>query len=116
MADAVVGDPTLDGSYIKTYRSENFAIIAASALTPGDYNGDGEVDAADYVVWRKSPNDFGGDPAGYDSWRSNFGNPPGSGSGSTLTAVPEPGRILLVAIAISLVSCSRERRSGPKVR
>ncbi|HEY3393540.1 MAG TPA: hypothetical protein VGK58_12590, partial [Lacipirellulaceae bacterium] len=38
----------------------------------GDYNGDGTVDAADYVVWRKAPNVFGGD-AGYNTWRAAFG-------------------------------------------
>ena len=41
----------------------------------GDYNGNGAVDAADYVLWRKSPGDFGGSPTGYNTWRSNFGNP-----------------------------------------
>jgi hypothetical protein len=37
-----------------------------------DYNGDGNVDAADYVVWRKDPANNGGDPDGYDTWRANF--------------------------------------------
>jgi hypothetical protein len=115
MANAIEGDPTINASYIKTYRSENFAIIAASALTPGDYNGNGKVDAADYALWRKSPSDYGGNPAGYNTWRSNFGNPPGSGSGSSLTNVPEPETILLVAVAIGLVSCCRERHSGSRV-
>jgi hypothetical protein len=39
----------------------------------GDYNGDGNVDAADYVVWRKDPASFGGDPDGYNAWRADFG-------------------------------------------
>ncbi len=39
----------------------------------GDYNGDGSVDAADYVVWRKQ---FGNiqTSAYYNVWRSNFGD------------------------------------------
>jgi hypothetical protein len=115
MANAIQGDPTVNASYIKTYRSENFAIIAASATTPGDYNGNGKVDAADYVLWRNSPNDFGGNPAGYDTWRNNFGNPPGSASGATFAPVPEPGAILLVAVGISLIGYCRERRSGRRV-
>ncbi len=46
----------------------------AYLLTPapelqGDYNQNGTVDAADYVVWRKS----GGLQEGYNSWRANFG-------------------------------------------
>ena len=36
----------------------------------GDYNTDGVVDAADYVVWRKTD---GTNPAGYNTWRTNFG-------------------------------------------
>jgi hypothetical protein len=47
----------------------------------GDYNGDGSVDAADYVVWRKNPAMFGGDPAGYNTWRTNFGGSAGGGAG-----------------------------------
>ena len=35
----------------------------------GDYNDDGAVNAADYVVWRKTD----GTPEGYNTWRANFG-------------------------------------------
>src|SRR4029078_3739764 len=35
----------------------------------GDYNGNGVVDAADYVWWRKND----GGAAGYSIWRANFG-------------------------------------------
>ena len=35
----------------------------------GDYNNNGTVDAADYVVWRKND----GTQDGYDTWRANFG-------------------------------------------
>jgi hypothetical protein len=37
-----------------------------------DYNGDGVVDAGDYVAWRKS--DIGG-AQGHTHWRSEFGDP-----------------------------------------
>jgi hypothetical protein len=32
------------------------------------------VNAADYVLWRNNPGGNGGDPAGYNTWRANFGN------------------------------------------
>jgi alpha-tubulin suppressor-like RCC1 family protein len=35
----------------------------------GDYNRDGAVDAADYVLWRKND----GSEQGYTTWRANFG-------------------------------------------
>ena len=41
----------------------------------GDYNHDGKVDDADYVLWRKNPDGYGG-PDGYTDWRSNFGAAP----------------------------------------
>ena len=72
-------------------------LLDASALVstslPGDYNHDGKVDAADYVVWRKS----NGSQSDYNTWRSHFGQSAGSGaalpSAEPLSAaVPEPSR------------------------
>jgi hypothetical protein len=65
-------------------------------LSAGDYNGNGTVDAADYVVWRKTPANFGTNAAGYAAWRSHFGNPAGTGSGTLAEGtVPEPTLIAL---------------------
>jgi hypothetical protein len=74
---------------------------------PGDYNENGIVDAADYVVWRKT----NGSPAGYNLWRMNFGRTSGSGSGSALTAVPEPSNLLLAVVALLLTALVRARDS-----
>jgi hypothetical protein len=71
---------------------------------PGDYNGDGKVNAADYVLWRKNPANYGG-ASGYNTWRANFGNPPGSGASFAAT-VPEPA---LFALLVMLVSMSAFR-------
>jgi len=80
-------------------------MLAAAGLT-GDYNNDGTVDAADYVVWRKT--DIGGQQ-GYDDWRANFGAMnPGSGSGLGSAAVPEPTCSMLTAVA--LLGCAGMRR------
>jgi hypothetical protein len=77
----------------------------------GDFNEDGKVDAADYVVWRKDPSVHGGDPAGYDTWRTNFGAPTGSGSLAG-TAVPEPGTLIqFVGAVAALVASALRRRS-----
>jgi len=56
-----------------------------NAGIPGDHNGDGSVDAADYVVWRKND----GTHEKYDTWRANFGQTASSGGVSNAT-VPEP--------------------------
>jgi hypothetical protein len=75
---------------------------------PGDYNGDGKVDAADYVVWRKNPADFGGDPAGYNTWRENFGEPAASMGGGP---VPEPSSLLLMAAGLLPLGARHKRGS-----
>jgi hypothetical protein len=83
---------------------------------PGDFNGDGSVDAGDYVVWSKSPSAYGGSPAGYDLWRANFGlTSAGSGSGSNLGGsanVPEPAAILLAVCGALPFMNRRIRRRG----
>jgi WD40 repeat protein len=73
---------------------------------PGDFNVDGSVDAADYVVWGKNQ----GTQAQYDQWRANFGRTVGSG---TIAAgvgagagVPEPSTLALFAIP-ALLGCLR---------
>lgn len=69
---------------------------------PGDFNDDGAVDAADYVVWRK----IDGSPDGYDTWRAHFGETaPGSGAVLVGASVPEPpALVLLAALALLLTS------------
>jgi hypothetical protein len=80
----------------------------------GDTNGDGRVDAADYVVWRKTD----GTQAGYNLWRANFGATAGGGSAARRTpAAPEPTSIMLLVLAcVPFVSAggsvSRRRRRG----
>jgi hypothetical protein len=63
---------------------------------PGDFNNDGIVNAADYVVWRKT----GGTQTDYNTWRAHFGQPPGSGSGAIANAaVPEPTTSVVLMFA-----------------
>jgi hypothetical protein len=74
----------------------------------GDYNGDGTVDAADYVVWRK--NDINGQQ-GYDTWRSNFGRTLAPGNGSALGAVPETSSAMLLILAAACWSIAWRKRA-----
>jgi CubicO group peptidase (beta-lactamase class C family) len=77
--------------------SSEFHLAILEAIAPlGDYNHDGIVDASDYVVWRKSD----GTPAGYDTWREDFGRTGDSGSAVTAnSAVPEPATALVLLFA-----------------
>jgi hypothetical protein len=101
------GKVFLDGVVVGTSFAD--VLNPPTAGTPGDYNGDGKVDAADYVTWRKNPSTFGGDPAGYDTWRANFGNPPGSGL-SSIGSVPEPATASIVILACAITAFLRNKR------
>lgn len=92
----------------------------------GDYNNDGFVDAADYVVWRKSvanntplDNETASagitDQADLEIWRANFGTTiVASGLGSSI--VPEPSAMLLAcSLAVTqLIRRGRIRRRRPE--
>ncbi|HEY3395990.1 MAG TPA: PEP-CTERM sorting domain-containing protein, partial [Lacipirellulaceae bacterium] len=77
----------------------------------GDFNDDGAIDAADYVVWRKglgtkyTSND-------YDVWRAHFGETAGIGS-LFHASVPEPATSLLLILATA-ISCLLRRRYAMK--
>jgi hypothetical protein len=81
-------------------------LLAAPGLD-GDHNGDGKVDAADYVAWRKLPGSFGGDPGGYNDFRENFGEGGPGGGGS---AVPEPAAWLIGALSFLAMTFIRARK------
>jgi hypothetical protein len=84
----------------------------------GDYNSNGVVDPADYVLWRKNnntavtlPNDAtpGTDNTDYDTWRAQFGQTAGSGSGELAnTAVPEPASYMFAVVVVMLLSAWRK--------
>ncbi len=83
---------------------DNIRVVAPSLS--GDYNQNGVVDAADYIVWRNDPNHT---QAGYDLWRAHFGQTAGSGSGASANAaVPEPTTLVLVIVG-TLTLPSRRR-------
>lgn len=92
-----------------------------SATLFGDYNDDGIVDSADYVVWRKNldaivslPNE---DPdmtpgqvtdGDYSVWTAHFGEGVSLGASSTsmmAANTPEPGMLLLFISASASIAC-----------
>jgi fibronectin-binding autotransporter adhesin len=104
---------TITSGYSVSYTGGNITLSTAVSL-PGDFNGDGKVDASDYVFVRKQTPDItsGTGLTNYNTWRANFGNPPGAGSGGGLggngAAVPEPSSFVL--LMFSLVALAGRRR------
>jgi hypothetical protein len=89
-----------------TNRVDNFSIYYFAILDelPGDFNDDNVVDAADYVVWRKTmPTDMDA----YTDWVNNFGESVAGSGGGGSSNVPEPGALALLAAGICLVGMRR---------
>jgi hypothetical protein len=112
------GLETIIGIGLVNLEIENMRItVPAAGGIEGDYNDDGTVNAADYVVWRNNEgtmNDLANDSIGgtigqdqYDVWVENFGQT--SGGGSATVGVPEPASWMLIAVALAaLIRCPRK--------
>jgi hypothetical protein len=86
---------------------DNFRAEDLATGGPGDFNANGTVDTGDYVLWRK----LNGPANPYTLWRSNFGNPPGSGSGIGIGGeVPEPTAVALAVMGMAGSCFARRRR------
>lgn len=102
------GEDAKGNLYITYIVSGEVYRIATNQLLNGDFNADGYVDAADYVMWRKQ----NGTQANYNLWRANFGSSVHAGAGAGDGAsVPEPTAavLFLLAAGISLTATRRTR-------
>ncbi len=78
-------------------------LTVTSVGIPGDFNNSGTVDAADYVVWRKSLGTTY-TQADYNTWRAHFGQSSAAGAISAL--VPEPSVWALLGMSAAMVLLS----------
>ena len=81
--------------------------LSIETALPGDFNYDGIVDAADYVVWRDGLGVYYSQ-GGYDVWRASFGRTVGGASGASPfnASVPEPAtNLILLACTLMLPLC-----------
>jgi hypothetical protein len=120
-----VGDPPVNelGDFIAANMVA--ANLVDVPIVPGDYNGDGQVSAADYTVWRdhvgsEVDTEVDGDKSGivdqgdYDLWKANFGSHGGAGAiAAGNNAVPEPSTGVLAVLwsAILLIYRKRTQRA-----
>jgi hypothetical protein len=113
--------PSFFGSaFLTTLNVPNFYLRTSAAVLAGDYSNNGAVDAADYVVWRKSqgtttslPNDLIGGTIGtkqYSQWRTSFGIATSSGTNMISSAqIAEPSTALLCVVCVSAILSHRQR-------
>jgi hypothetical protein len=117
----VIGPPPFTYDYVAfrnatgdyDYVIDNFMVEVIGSNEPadllGDYNDNGAVDAADYVMWRN--NNINGQQ-GYVDWRANFGRVAASGSSILASAVPEPaGVALLITGGLTIIMRRQQRYS-----
>lgn len=88
--------------------SLNLTLDSEASILPGDYNGNGTVDAADYSVWRASigstsdfradgNNDGVVDSADYEFWKQRFGMTRNSGMAAANAPEPRSTTTMFVA-------------------
>jgi hypothetical protein len=96
-----------------------FDNLTVTSITPpgvnGDYNGNGTVDMADYVLWKNGgplQNDStpGVDAGDYAVWKAAFGNHAGSGSSLGGASVPEPASMILLTMTVAFAGMRRRTR------
>lgn len=82
---------------------ENYDMLIGETL-PGDFDGNGSVDGADFLVWQR---DLGTAPE-LATWEQNYGVG-GLSAPSALSAVPEPGTCLSAMMAMAGYALHRRR-------
>jgi GH35 family endo-1,4-beta-xylanase len=103
--EITIGDETFEISLVKGITDYSLAV---APFLPGDFNGDGVVDAADYTTWRDGlGGDFG--PEGFDEWREGFGGVLGEGASlaTRAAAVPEPTTFALLFVFVAFAGFRR---------
>ena len=124
--DLTIGASAKTGTYPITVKfagdgpfgsSTSFNLKISGAGVPGDYNGNGVVDAADYVLWRKggplqNEVDTPGtvNAADYSAWRARFGSTSDSGALFEITSVPEAATGALLIFGLPLIPLYHSRR------
>jgi hypothetical protein len=80
------------------YLSNSVVLKVIGLGSAGDFDGDGDVDGRDLLIWQRNPS-----VGNLADWQANFGN----GSLSAVSAVPEPASLFLMAFASVTLSWRR---------
>ncbi|MEM9660586.1 MAG: hypothetical protein AAF961_19650, partial [Planctomycetota bacterium] len=127
--DAAVGEQDLDINFTAVFsdRFEQFVaqstdaksttgedvflpveiIFEAIESSGGDFDGNGIVDGADFILWQRTD----GSPEGLLEWETNFGNVSLVAAGASLTqGVPETSHLGIAAVIAAVVAGAFRRR------
>jgi hypothetical protein len=116
------GEDAVGNLYIVHLSGGSVYRINTTELIAGDYDGDGDVDGADYLVWKNkygtADNRADGNKDGtvnvadYTVWRNNLGNTAQAmgGNGAGNETVPEPASAALLLPIFALFAAGRAFR------
>lgn len=80
-----------------------------SSGLPGDFDHDGDVDGADFLVWQRGESPGGATSGDLALWEANFGAPY-NGAATAAAGVPEPATLALLAVGAVLLAVFRRNR------
>jgi hypothetical protein len=102
-ADGVFGEfenLNLPGGYQwdVEYLSGSVRLKVLGLGTPGDFDGDGDVDGRDLIAWQRNPS-----LGNLADWQTHYGN----GALNGLVSVPEPTGLVLIVCGVGVLLCNR---------
>ena len=81
------------------------------AAADGDFDNDGDVDGADFLLWQRGGSPNGATPGDLAVWQADYGTPLGA---SAVGAVPEPSSIVLLGITLLLFGIGNSPRTSSR--
>jgi hypothetical protein len=111
-AEGTLGNPTGEHAFY----FNNLKIERPPFGLAGDYNSDGTVDAADYVVWRKTDS---ANANGYTTWVEHFSETNDGSGGSAISgggAIPEPSSLILALLFFEVGIAARSHPISARQR
>lgn len=108
-------------AFMATFLGGSSGVFVSNVVAhlPGDYDGSGTVDAADFTVWRDglgsqnlaADGDRNGvvDELDYAVWKDFFGVSLEGGGIGAIAAVPEPSSMLICLLVAGMAICTRFR-------
>jgi T5SS/PEP-CTERM-associated repeat protein len=78
----------------------NSASLTVAEGSDGDFDGDGDVDGRDFLLWQRGSSPDPRSTEDLADWQTNYGVAP---LASSSVAVPEPGSVVLLAFSMTLL-------------
>ena len=90
----------VDAEPSEAYFDDLQATLVVDEETPGDFNGDGDVDGRDFLDWQRGSSPTPLSATDLSAWQMNYGD----GGGLVATqAVPEPSSVCLALLGVAAI-------------